>query len=93
MNFNFCSQCSMSNPCAGPLPKIKIPFFLLSTCTDGLISAPDLIMFLPSPLSSNNKKLPHTLNPIPYSEYLYLSGSGFAVNLAFPNKKSPNVKS
>ena len=32
----FCSQCQCSNPCIGPLPKIKTSFFLLSISADEL---------------------------------------------------------
>ena len=32
-----------SNPCIGPLPRIKVCLCLLSICTDELISAPKII--------------------------------------------------
>ena len=34
-----------SNPCVDPSPRIKIYFSLLSTCTDELISAPEIMTF------------------------------------------------
>ena len=36
IEFFFCSQCQCSNPCIGPLPKIKTSFFLLSISGDEL---------------------------------------------------------
>ena len=44
----FCSSVC-SNPCVGPLPKIKISFFLLSIYVDELISTQRIIIFLPVP--------------------------------------------
>ena len=57
-----------SNPCVGPLPRIKISFFLLSTCTEELISTPKIIQFLPNPLPNENSA--YLSNPVPYPEYL-----------------------
>ena len=62
------------NPSSGPLPRIKISFFLLSTCTYELISVPKIIKFLPNPLP-DNEKLPHASNSVPHPKYLYLSKS------------------
>ena len=76
--FSAVSECS--NPCVGPLPKIKISFFLLSICTKALISTPKVITFLPNPIS-RNEKFPCLSNPIPYPEYLYLSKSAFLVKI------------
>ena len=45
-----------SNSCVGPLPRIKISFFLLSICTDELISAPKIMKFFPM-LPSVNEML------------------------------------
>ena len=84
---------SSSNPCIGPLPRIKMSFFLLSTSTDELISAPNIITFLPNLVPSDNEKLLCASNPVPLSEYLYLSKSTFLVNLTAPNKEFPNGKS
>ena len=36
------------SPCVGPSPRIKIPFPLLSTCTDELISTPKIMTFFHS---------------------------------------------
>ena len=33
----------LSNPCAEPSPRIRISFFLLSTCTEELIPTPKII--------------------------------------------------
>ena len=41
------------NPCVGPLPRIKIFLFLLSVCTDKLISTPKIRTFLPTLPSDN----------------------------------------
>ena len=54
----------LSNPCVGPLPKIKIFFFLLSTCTDELISTPKIMTFL-CESKSGSIKSERELNPIP----------------------------
>ena len=35
----------LSNPCVGPSTRIKIPSFLLLTCTDELLSAPKILTF------------------------------------------------
>ena len=53
----------------------------------------NIITFLPSPLPSENKKLPCASNPVPYAEYLYLSKPTFLINLAVPNKEFSNVTS
>ena len=39
------SEISSSDPSIGALPKVRIYFFLLSTCVDKLISAPYIITF------------------------------------------------
>ena len=44
-------------------------FFLLSTCTEELMSAPKIITFLPNP-PVGNEKVSFTLNPMPYPGYL-----------------------
>ena len=38
---------TLSNPYVGPLPRITISLFLISICTDELISTPKIITFLP----------------------------------------------
>ena len=67
--------------------------FLLSICPDELISATNVITFLPNPLPSVNEKLLRASNPIPYLKCLHLSKSTFLGNLTVPNKKLLNVKS
>ena len=42
-----------SNPCVGPISRIEVSFFLLSKCTDVLISTPKIMTFLPTLLSGN----------------------------------------
>ena len=59
--FSALSVCS--NPCVGSFPRIKISFFLLSIFVNEVISTPNIITFLPTPLP--NEKLPCLLNPIP----------------------------
>ena len=81
------------NPCVGPLPRVKISVFLLSTCADELISAPNVITSLPIQLASGNKKLAPTSNSILQPEYLYLSGSASLFKLTVPNKEIPSVTS
>ena len=75
----------LSNPCVGPLPRIKMSFFLLSIFVDELISAPKIITFLP--ISLPIEKDISLSNPIPYPAYPYLSVSAFLVNLTDPNKQ------
>ena len=76
------------------LTRSKLSFFLLSTCTDELISAPNIITFFPNTLPSNNEKVPRASNLIPYPKYLFLLKSVvFLVNLTAPNKEVPNAKS
>ena len=74
-----------SNPCVGPLPRIKVSFFLLSIFVEGLISTLKIITFLPK--STPNEKGVSLSNPIPYPEYPYWSISAFLVNLTDPNKQ------
>ena len=61
-----------ANPYVGPSPRIKISFFLLSTCKGELISAPKIITLQPNP-QLGNEKVPCPSHPTPYPEYLYLS--------------------
>ena len=79
-----------SNPYVGPLPEIKISFFLLSIFIDEFISTPKIIMFLPNPVQGD-ENLPCLSNPIPYSEYLCLSISTFLVKVTAPNKQFSSV--
>ena len=65
--------------------------FLLSTCTDELRSASNITTSLPN-AQLDNEKDPSTSNKIQYSEYEYLSGSGFLVNLTPPYKEFLNLK-
>ena len=60
-----------SNPCIGPSARIKIYFFLLSACTEELISTPKIIQFLPNPLPTEN--CPFLSNPIACPDYFYWS--------------------
>ena len=46
-----------SNPSVGPLPVIKIYFFQLLAWPEEVLSTPNIIAFLPKPLSSANYKL------------------------------------
>ena len=48
-----------------------------------------IITFLPNP-SLGNEKFPFTSNPVPNSEYLYLSISAFFTNLTVPSKEFPS---
>ena len=80
----------LSDPCVCPLPRIKIYLFLLSACTDELISTPKLITFLPQSKFRIEKRERES-NPIPYPEYESLLGSAFLVVSKFPNKQSFRV--
>ena len=77
-----------SKLCVGPLTVIRISFFLLLTCTDILISTPNIITSLTILLPSDNEKLSYSSNPIPFPEYLHLSKSSFLVNLKATNKSN-----
>ena len=57
----------LPNPCVGSLPTIKISFFLLSTNTAKLISAPNITTLLPNPKFGNAKVL-RPSNYIPHPE-------------------------
>ena len=46
-----------SNPCAGPSPRIKISFPLLSIYTDKFTSAPHTIAFFPMLPSANENSI------------------------------------
>ena len=50
----FAFNVASNYPCVGPSPRIKISLFLLSTCTDELITAPEIVTFIPT-LPSGNK--------------------------------------
>ena len=83
-----------SKACDSPLSRIKVSLFLLSICTDELISVPKIMTFYPM-LSSVNKILNE--NEIIccscyLDQYLYLSRSAFLVNFTDPNKQLCNVK-
>ena len=54
----------LSNPCVGPSPRIKISFFLFSTCTEELKSTPKMTVMSPNP-PLRCKKAPFPSNPIP----------------------------
>ena len=85
----FSANSACFNPCVGPLPRIKTSFLLLSIFVDELIPTPKIslkiskITFLPVP-PLGCEKLPLLSNPIPYSQYLYLSISAFLVKLTTP---------
>ena len=66
--------------------------FLLSTCTEELISTPKITTFRPN-LPLGNEKDPFLSNPVPELEYCYLSISAFLVNLTAPNKEFFSVRS
>ena len=81
-----------SNPCVGPLPRIKISYFLLSIFADEQrLSTPKIITFLSVPPPGCQKN-PCLSNVIPYPEYLYLSISAFLVKLTAPNKQFSSVE-
>ena len=80
----FCTHVC-SNPCVGPLPKIKISFFLLWIFVNEFISTPKTITFLPNSMPGN-EKFPCLSTPIRYLEYWYLSVLAFLGKLTAPNK-------
>ena len=53
-----------SNPCFGPISRIKISFSLLLICTDELISTPKIMTFLPT-FPSDNENSEQESNLIP----------------------------
>ena len=81
----------LSNPCVGPSPRTNIYFFLLSECTDELLSIPEIKTFLPQSKPGYEKSEQES-NSLPYPELEYLSGSAFLVDLT-ANKQSFRVKS
>ena len=58
------------NPWVLPSPRIKISFFLVSTCTEELKSTPKIITLEPNP-PVGNEKIPQLSNLIPGLEYLH----------------------
>ena len=78
-NFTEVNEAIPSNPCAGSLPRIKISFFLLSTCIEELISIPKTITLLQNP-PLGCEKASFLSNPIQYPKYLYLLMSAFLFN-------------
>ena len=78
-----------SNLRVGSSSRVKVYFFLFSTCTEELISTTKLIQFLSNPLPT--EQVYFLSNPIPYPELLYLSMSGFLVNLTAAEKQFSNV--
>ena len=65
--------------------------FLLSTCADELLSALNIIRFLPNP-THGTEKLPYIKNEILYPDQKYLSWSRFVVNFAVQNNKGLKTK-
>lgn len=68
------------NLLAGTFNKIKTPFFLLSACTEEILSTSNFLKFQPNPSPFYNKNFPYLSNPALYLESEYLSGSTFSVN-------------
>ena len=68
-----------SYPCLGPLPRTKISFFLLSICSDELLSAQKIITFLPQS-KFGSEKSERESNPIPCPDEEHLSRSPFLIN-------------
>ena len=62
----------LSNPCVGQSPRIKISLFLLSTCTDDLMSTPKIMTFFPM-LPSVNENSEQESSPKPQPLYFILS--------------------
>ena len=77
-----------SKPCVGPLPRIKISFYYKHA---GMNSYQRQLLFTFLANLLHNVNLAHESKIIPESEYPYLLGSAFAVNLIAPNKEFPNV--
>ena len=64
--------------------RFKTLFFLLSACTEELISPPKIITFLPNPLATDEG--PRLSNSIPYPDYLDLPISTLLTNVTVRNK-------
>ena len=77
-----------SNPCVGPLPKMKISFFLLSIFVEELMSAPKVIIFLPVSLLGCEKN-PSLSNPISYPEYFSHQDQHFQSHLLHQRNNFP----
>ena len=81
-----------SYPRDGVSPRIKISLFLISICTDELISDSEIMIYFPMLLSLNTNSVRES-NSISYLLYSYLSRSKFLVSLTDPYKHLFNVKS
>ena len=66
-----------SNPFVGPLPRIKIFFFILSAFKEELLSNEYIITFLPNLLRLDKEKVPRVSNSILYPEKELLPRSAF----------------
>ena len=89
IEYIFSALSLFSNPCVGPIPRIKMSFLLLSIFVDELISTSKIFTFLP--ISLPTEKDMFLSNQIPYPEYPYLSILAFLVHLTDPNKQFYNV--
>ena len=49
IKYIFSADSACYNPWVGPLPRVKISFFLLSIFADDLVSTPEIVIFLPVP--------------------------------------------
>ena len=61
-----------SNPSIGFLPRIRISLFLLSTCSEKLLSTPNTITLIRNPQLINEKD-ERVSNPVSYPEQQHLS--------------------
>ena len=86
----FSADIVCSNPYVGPLPRIKISYFLLLIFIYEHISTPKITTFLPVPPLGCEEN-PCLSNPVLYSECLYLSMAAFLVKLTAPNKQFYSV--
>ena len=73
-----------SKPCDDPSLRTKIFLFLLSICTEELLSTQKIITFF-SLLPSAHENCERESNSMPQPLYLYLSGSAFLVSFTAPN--------
>ena len=83
---------ALSKPCVGHSPRTKIFLFLLSICTEELLSTPKIMTFLsklPSVYENRKRESNLMLQPLDF----YLHESAFLVSFTAPNKQLRRVKS
>ena len=84
IEYTFTALNLCSYPCVGPLPRIKMSFFLLQIFVDELMSTPKIIKFFR--FLQKGTKNTFLSNPIPYPKIVTININMFLFNFDY-NKK------